>query len=80
MVVVHAENPQSHGQIHRRAAIAAVEAQQGGQVVGLRELSRWGQGQTQRPEQAGREQQRGLPQSSHPAAMLEQQERGTGRE
>ncbi len=80
MVIVHAENPQSHGHIHRHAAIAAVEAQQGRQVVGLRELSRGGQGQTCRPKQAGREQQRESPQSSHPAAMLGQQERETGRE
>ena len=85
MVIVHAENPQSPGQIHRQAAIAAVDAQQGGQVVGLRELS-WGcEGQTCRPQQAaGREQQRECPHSSHPAAMLGQQglerlgENGTG--
>lgn len=71
MVIVHAENPQSHGKIHRQAAIAAVQAQRGGQVVGLRELSRGGQGQTCGPEQAGRE----SPQGSHPAAMLGQQRR-----
>lgn len=68
MVIVHAENPQSNGKIHRQAAIAAVDAQQGGQVVGLRELR--GQSQTHRPEQAGRQQQRESPQSSHSAAML----------
>ena len=53
MVVVHTENPQSHGQIHRQAAIAAVEAQRGGQVVGLRALSEGGQAQTS--QHAGRD-------------------------
>lgn len=84
MVIVHAENPQSPGQIHRKAAIAAVDAQEGGQIVGLGEFS-WGcEGQTCRPQQAGREQQRERPHSSHPAAMLGQQgperlgENGTG--
>lgn len=73
MVIVHAEHPQSHGQIHRQAAIATVGAQRGGQIVGQRAPIGRGHGQT--AQQTGREQQRASPQSSHPAAMLGQQQK-----
>lgn len=77
MVIVHAEHPESHGQIHGQAATAVVEAPHGGQAAGR---PRYHRGRTRGPKQAGREQQRESPQGGHPAAMLGQKEREGHRE